>query len=257
VPGIGILSPSPHSRFFSGIIDMAAAPELIEEAGQQAGGAIRYNIYRVIHKALRAFMTDTLQKVGRADIDDDCERTQALESVRALLATCLGHLRHENEFVHPALERARSGAAQQTADDHEDHVTAIEKLQAKLVQVQQSQGSQRAELWHELYLALSHFVAENFEHMIVEETHNHAILVSAYSDAEILGIQQAIVASLTPEESMTDMRWMLPFISARERAFLLSGMKTNVPQEVFGAVLALARDVLSQRDFYKLERTLG
>ena len=34
-------------------------------------------------------------------------------------------------------------------------------------------------------------------------------------------------------------------------------MKRHAPREVFEAVLGLARDSLSQRDFYKLERALA
>ena len=109
----------------------------------------------------------------------------------------------------------------------------------------------------ELYIDLSNFVAENFEHMAVEETHNHALLTRRFSDDELLEIEHRIVAWMTPEELMVDLRWMLPHINADERAAMLGGMKRGAPPEVFGGVMALARDVLTQRDFYKLERALA
>jgi hypothetical protein len=93
--------------------------------------------------------------------------------------------------------------------------------------------------------------------MITEETDNHAVLSNAISDADILAIEHRIVSSLRPEQSFIGMRWMLGHINACERAFMLSGMKRNAPPPVFTAVLGLAREVLSERDFNKLEAALA
>src|SRR5215468_6943739 len=90
----------------------------------------RYNIYNVIHKALRAFMADTLLKVGRMDVSDDGERCETMAQLRGLLALCASHLQHENDFVHPALEQARPGGAALTAVDHEHHELTLAGLQS-------------------------------------------------------------------------------------------------------------------------------
>lgn len=217
----------------------------------------RYNIYTFIHKGLRGFMTDTLLCWGKADMGDEQARGAAIAQVRGLLDMCQGHLHHENEFIHPALEAARSGAAAQTRHDHVEHEAAIAELRAQLAAVESSQASRQATLAQQFYLRLSTFVAENFEHMVVEETDNHAVLIGAYSDAEILAIKNRLVASLTPQESFTDLRWMIGHINAAERAILLGDMKHGAPPQVFTAVMGLAREVLSQQDFDKLELALA
>ena len=94
--------------------------------------APRHNIYQVIHKALRAFMSQTLLKVGRMDVTDDGERSEAVAQLRGLLAICKTHLHHEDEFVHPALERARAGGAARTTADHHHHELAISGLEDEL-----------------------------------------------------------------------------------------------------------------------------
>ena len=217
----------------------------------------RYNIYTVIHKGLRGFMTDTLHRWGRADMTDDKDRTTAIAQVRALLNTCAGHLQHENDFLHPALEAARSGASAQTAHDHVDHEAAIAELREQLAVFEAAAAVQRPYMALQFFRRLSVFVAENFEHMIVEETDNHAVLIGAYSDDEILAIQHRLVASLSPEESFTDLRWMIGYANSQERAFLLGGMKLGAPPPVFQAVMGLAREVLSPGDFEKLESALA
>ena len=236
---------------------MAAVVKVGAGAWRDAGAPERYNIYRAIHKGLRGFMSDTLLRVGRMDVNDDGERSQAIEQLRGLLTMCAAHLVHENEFVHPAIEAAQEGGAEQTAMDHVGHVVAIRTLEQQASQFESAPPAQRAVLAAELYIDLSNFVAENLEHMAVEETHNHALLTRRFSDEELLEIEHRIVASMTPEETMAGLRWMLPHINAEGRAAMLGGMKRGAPPEVFGGVLALAREVLTQRDFYKLERSLA
>ena len=67
----------------------------------------RRDFYAPIHKALRLFMTRTLATVGSTDPADAQEVRATLDLLERLLALCESHLKHENEFVHPALERLR------------------------------------------------------------------------------------------------------------------------------------------------------
>ena len=80
----------------------SAAPE-----GVGAPPPGRRDLYAPIHKALRLFMTRTLSAVGSTDPADAQEVRATLVLLERLLALCEAHLHHENEFVHPALERAR------------------------------------------------------------------------------------------------------------------------------------------------------
>lgn len=219
--------------------------------------ARRYNIYTIVHKALRAFMTDTLQKIGRMDPADDGECAAAVAQLRHLLSMCTSHLEHENEFVHTAIERAFPGRAARTAAEHEQHETEIAALRQDIARLESTPAEQRPQAVHALYLHLSGFVAENLIHMNVEETQNHAALVAAYDDSEVMAIEHALVASLSPQEKFATLSWMIPYANASERAYLLGGMQRNAPPEAFQAALGLARDNLSQRDFFKLERALA
>lgn len=217
----------------------------------------RYNIYTVIHKGLRGYMTDTLHRWGRMDVADDCERAQAIEQVRALLNMCRNHLQHENDFVHPAIEKARPGASARIAREHLEHVTEIEYLEERVLSLQSVAAAERAVLARRIYRELSLFVADNLTHMVVEETEHHDVLSVHYTDEQVLAIEHQIVGSLPPEESFAGLRWMIPHMNATERAAMLGGMKRGAPPEAFKLVMELAREALSQRDFYKLEKALA
>lgn len=60
-------------------------------------------------------------------------------------------------------------------------------------------------------------MAENLEHMAMEEREHNRVLRETHSDDEIRAIEGAIVASLAPEDSQLSLRWMLPAMGAGER----------------------------------------
>lgn len=212
----------------------------------------RHDIYAFIHKGLRAFMAHTLVRAGRLDALDADEVAEAGAEVLALLAICRSHLQHENEFVHTAMQARAPGSAAAIAGEHEEHVQAIERLQALLAAVPGDPAAAQA-----LYRALSAFVAENFEHMQREESLHNAVLWAHYDDGELHALEQRIVDSLAPDEAALSMRWMLPHMTPAERAALLGGMRQGAPAEAFDQVLSLIRPLLGGRDWRKLSLALS
>ena len=95
---------------------------------QAQPAAPRMDMYASIHKALRAFMADTLLGLGRMDVDDDLEFAQTCDRVMQLLDLCRAHLHHENQFVHAAMEARQPGSSQNIAGEHLEHEQAITAL---------------------------------------------------------------------------------------------------------------------------------
>ena len=217
----------------------------------------RYNIYTLIHKGLRAWMCDVLAAVGRMDPHDPDDVAAGLAAVRALLAGCESHLVHENEHLHTALEARAPGSAATTALEHEHHEQALAALEAAARAVEGASGSARAAAALRLYRRLALFIAENFEHMHVEETANHAALTAHYNEAEVFAIEERIVGALAPAETMTVMRWMAPWAAPHERAALLSGLGQHAPRAAFEAVLGLVKPHLTEREWAKLGAAIG
>lgn len=217
----------------------------------------RTNIYGNIHKGVRAFMCDTVLKVGALDLDDAEEVADTLTQVRELAEFCAGHLRHENDYVHVAMEARQPGSAMSTAGDHVHHLESIKNLERLAREVELGSGDDRSATLYTLQCYLSLFVAENFEHMHVEETANNKILWANYSDAEIAAVEQDLVASLSPREFGMCMRWMLVGMNPAERTKMLCEIRDNAPRPVFEGVLDTARAGLDSRNWKKLEMALG
>jgi hypothetical protein len=217
----------------------------------------RVDLYAGIHKALRALMADTLTTLGRADYDDALELAQTTQRVLQLLDFCGAHLKHENEFVHVALEARAPGSSGVIAHEHGQHEAEIRELAEATTALLNCDAASRAAQALALYRRLSLFVAHNFEHMHVEETAHNAVLWARYTDAELVEIHNALVASIPPEEMMFVLRWLVPFMNPAERAEMLADMQAHAPAPAFRAALDVAQPHLSEREWAKLMNALG
>ncbi len=213
------------------------------------------DIYRRIHKALRFCMCDTLARVGRLDSDDRNEVSAVLAQVRSMASFCATHVAHEDTFVHPAMEARFPGTAKATAAEHAHHKYACRKIVALADAVHNAGMDERAALVSQLYHYMALFVAESLVHMNAEETDNNTLLWATHSDEELLGIQAAIVASMTPEEKAVSMRWMLPALTPSERLALMEEVLKDVPSEFYNEMLAGMQPFLSPSDWRKM--TIG
>ena len=238
--------------------DSAAAPLPATRIDTPAVTAqTRFDIYAPIHKGLRDLMTQTLAQVGRLDVDDAAESAATLAQVEDLLDFCLAHMHHENEFVHAAIEARLPRCARRTADDHVEHLASIEALRKEARALATAAGSERPARALRLYRHLALFVAENFQHMHVEETVNNAALWSCYSDGELLALHDRLLAAISPQETLQVARWMVPAINPAERAAALGGAKAGMPPEAFLGLLESVRPHLDAHHWTRLARTLG
>ncbi|HET9820397.1 MAG TPA: hemerythrin domain-containing protein [Burkholderiaceae bacterium] len=227
----------------------------------QAGTAehaapMRRDLYAGIHKALRLFMTRTLCTIGATDPADGAAVQATLAMVERLLALCELHLKDENEFMHPALERARPGVSARIAAEHVHHAESIADLRDLAGLVADCQGAPRAAALGRLYRACALFVAENLQHMHVEETVHNPVLWGAYSDEELVALEHALVTSIPPQAMAEALHWFLPALHAGERAAMLGEMRQGMPPEPFRAVLEIARQTLDAAQHARLLRAL-
>ncbi|MFA9438859.1 hypothetical protein ACDA63_04395 [Uliginosibacterium sp. sgz301328] len=225
--------------------------------GKDSRAVARFDMYALVHKGLRAFMSDTVSLVGRTDWSDERDALAATAQLRKLMETCFKHLQHENEFIHAAMEARRPGSSGDTALDHAEHIMAVKAFLADTQELELLPVPLRQPLASEVYKRLAVFVGENFEHMAHEEAHNNGVLWAAYSDAELIDIHDRLVASIPPQEMGIVMRWMLPYANAQERAMLLGDIRSKAPAEAFDAMLDMLRPLVSRGDWSKLMKALG
>ncbi|MBI5278225.1 MAG: hemerythrin domain-containing protein [Burkholderiales bacterium] len=217
----------------------------------------RVDLYGGIHKALRALMSDTLLAVGRMDVADDLDLAQVTQRVLELLDFCRLHLDKENKFLHTAIEARAPGASSAIGHEHEQHVRHIAHVAGTVGVLRASAVAQKPAMATVLYRELALFIAENFQHMHVEETAHNAVLWARYTDAELAAIHDAIIASIPPDVMLFAARWLVPFMNPQERLKMMADMQAKAPPQAFDAVVATVRPHLSQREWEKLANALG
>ncbi len=177
--------------------------------------------------------------------------------MRGLIELCRAHLRKEEEFLHPAMAARRPGSAGETRGDHASHLQAFAAIETSVRAVEEASGAERAAAALRLYHQLALFVAENLEHMHIEETQNNEVLWAAYSDEELRAPQKELVGSIAPAEMALFLRWMIPAMAPAERALLLTGVKQNAPAGAFCQTVNRLKMHLTERDWNKLMAALA
>jgi len=222
-----------------------------------AGEPPRMDFYAPIHKALRLFMFETLTALGRADAGDLDELAGAVAQLQALLSMLRGHVAHENDHVHPAMEARRAGSSRVIGGQHEEHLASIDALDQESLDLLAAPAPRRDALALRLYRHLSLFVAENLQHMHIEETVHNAELWAAYRDDELLALHDELLAHIEPDEMQQVNHWMAPALSLDELTGMLQGMKAGMPAPVFEAVASAMFQRMPERRRARLAERLG
>lgn len=201
----------------------------------------RFNVFNMIHKALRAMLYDTaltLQQTHFARIE---ETNIALEKVNAVLHMFEQHAHHEDNLLFPKIEQY---APQLVSDFEDEHVTdhALAQQLNTLVNIVQhtADPKEREFAASALSKAFLEFMIFNLQHMAKEESFVLPVLWVHYTDAELLAINQSILAVIAPEEKAISSRWMLRGVNNAECINWLSAMKHTAPAHVFQPVWEMA-----------------
>ncbi len=217
----------------------------------------RHDMYGLVHKALRMAQCDMLVRLGSFDFVHG-DVAGLIDELRGLLTLGRGHIAHEEAHIHTALEGLAPGGTLVLAEQHGSHRAQFAALDALLGKLEVAEAGNRAAIGRRLYLSYTRFVAEDFEHMLEEETVTQPHLWALFDDNALRGIEHAIVSSIPPEKSILFLRLMIPAANRDERVQLLTGMKLHAPKEAFIAVLEnAARPTLSADDMADLERRLA
>ncbi|MEZ5177310.1 MAG: hemerythrin domain-containing protein [Acidimicrobiales bacterium] len=214
---------------------------------------VAVDLYRDIHKGIRAELFAATESAGRLDPVDRAGRADLAHRVDDIVELLVSHAHHEDEHIQPALEQHLPARAEQIAADHERIDGRLEVL-VELART--TDGDPRLRV-HQLYLELASFTAAYLEHQDLEERIVMPALEGAVGIDACLAMNQAVVGSIPPEEMARSLALMLPAMNIDDRSELLGGMQAGAPAEVFEQVWGLTRSVLTAEDVAGLAHRLG
>lgn len=215
----------------------------------------RYSLYTEVHKGIRSLMMDLVVRAGRTDFDQPAAVAALEQATRNAFFMLESHADHENRFIGPVVQKHAPAIAEEMFGDHHQQE---EQLMALLTEVSELAGNptDARTRGHRFVVTLSAVFGDMLVHMAEEE---HVIMPALWekmSDAELMAVEQQLLASIPPEKMGAFLSWMLPAMNHAERLGMLAGMRAHAPAEVFNGVRALAASVLSAEDEATLEAGL-
>ena len=218
---------------------------------------VSLDMYKDIHKGIRAQLFDVTLEAGRLDASDEAARAALAAHVDGVVQLLIGHASHEDTFVQPVLEEYQPALAFEIARDHGSIHERLMTIRDATWAAARADGGEARALLHHLHLDLSLFTATYLRHEDVEERTVMPALLAHLGPDGVRNVDQALVASIPPDEKAAGLAVMLPAMNVDDRYELLDGVRAGGPPEVFAGVWALVQAVLAPRDVSSLAARLG
>jgi hypothetical protein len=214
---------------------------------------MRYNIFYMIHKALRTLMYETAVEMQRTDFINQDEADAILKKISGVVDLFDKHAHHEDSQVFSALIPYEPSVVDVFEQEHViDHELA-EKLRTLInIYVSLSTDEEKTQLGSAIRRSFTDFMVFNLQHMAKEEEIINNLLWRHYKDEDIRTIERRIVESQAPEEGAFVAGWMMKSLSTREIVGWLKEVEKNAPEFVFNNLFETAERELPHARFQQV-----
>ncbi|XVJ65290.1 MAG: hypothetical protein HEQ40_03640 [Lacibacter sp.] len=207
----------------------------------------RYNLFYMIHKGLREMLYTTAGQLQKIDFTVSEETEPAFSQAVQVLNLFDKHAHTEDRFVLTAIEAYEPSVVNLFEEEHILDHELSNKLRSLLTMFEGlTLDAEKKELGSAIRLAFTEFLVFNLNHMAKEEKLLNQLLWNYYSDEELHGITQRIIAQLPPEQMQEYSIWMMRALSNQEITGWLKEIKNNAPDFVFSNMLILAEKELPE-----------
>lgn len=217
---------------------------------------VTFDIYRDIHKGIRAELFDITTAAGNLDPHDEAAVHALDERFRALTALLEGHAAHEDRYLAPLIRRRSRSLADAIALDHDALEAQLRELGAAREHRPATKNARRLDA-HRFYLGVASFTSAYLEHQAAEELDVMPVLATGYTLEELIGVNAAIIGEIPPDTMTATLSLLLPAMNVEDRIEMLSGMRAAAPAQAFAGILSLARSVLPSSDYAVLEEAVA
>lgn len=202
--------------------------------------ALRLNFFDFPHKAFRFMWMELVQQIGSVNYGDDAAVAELAEKITFATDSYAHHNHDESEFFGPRLQELDAVLTAGWLADHDAHLGHLQAFKAKIAAIQsESDIPARGALMAELYTFACRYLADDLDHMMLEQTKVMETFQGAYSDDQLREMEgQFIQERVDPEYMKSLMPLFLRAGNIDERTFTLSIVQKQVPSpEAFAGML--------------------
>jgi hypothetical protein len=215
------------------------------------------DLYRDIHKAIRAELFATTVQAGSLDPSDRQSRLDLATRADGLVWLLESHAEHEDTGIQPAIEVNLPELAEQIHADHLALETRIVGLRDLSATIAETGGPSARSAGQGLYVELAAFTSAYLAHQDLEERVVMPALAAAVGPEVVFGIHMGIISTIPPADMARSLALMIPAMNIDDRTELLGGVQATAPAEVFAGIWGLVGSVLPAAEVAPLGARLG
>mgnify|MGYP000553621973 CR=1 FL=1 len=203
------------------------------------------DLYSLFHKALRLGLTDLMNRMAVTDAQDREGWARIEDEGLVLQGILLKHSAHEEHFLHPMILAAAPQVAAKLDADHERLDDGVRRLGAALAGLGAvTDAAERADAAQVIYRELSAFIADYFQHLLVEETEAMPALNRHFPPDVMMQTHRDLVASIPPEEKLAELPLIARAWTPAERIMLMAMTRAAAPRPFFDAARKVMADAI-------------
>ena len=218
---------------------------------------MRYNIFNQIHKALRSLLYETAGLIQQTDFTDTTESAEALKKIHQIVDIFEKHALHEDTYVLPAIASYDPALIQSFEQEHEEDNAMGQRLKGLMNAFNNTVSSaDRIDAGYAIQTAYVEFMVFNLNHMAREERILNIALWKHYSDIEIVGINNNIVANIPLPELQGTSVWMMRSMNNGEIITWLKEVRSHAPEPAYQMLSLIASHELPPVRWQKVKTAL-
>jgi hypothetical protein len=216
---------------------------------------VAFDLYRDIHKGIRAALFAVTTEAGRVDPSDDLGVIAVADEVGDLVRLLTEHAEHEDNHID--LLAFLPDIAAQVERDHATLEARMDQLVELAATACATPAATRRFAVHELYLELASFTGAYLAHQDMEERVIMPALERELGVPALIGIHEEIIGSMQPESLTLGLVAIFPAINVDDRTEMVGGMRASAPAEAFAGIWSLATSLLAPKDVAAVAARLG
>jgi hypothetical protein len=201
--------------------------------------ADRYNFFELPHKGFRMMWAELIGPLGSLDVGDEeslCQLEARLEFATEVYAQ---HNRDESEWFGPRLCVIDTELTQRWLADHADHEHVLAHLMARARALRvEPDLAVRRELLADFYRFFCEYVADDFEHMSLEQGEIMCAFQVAYDDDQLRELEAQFLAERVSADTLQRLTPLfLRAFNREERTWLLTHLHRRLDPETFAHLM--------------------
>jgi hypothetical protein len=207
---------------------------------------IRFNLFKSVHKGLRALLADTLMQLQQTDFLIEAQANVAFERIKLVLLLMHRHTKWEDDILFQKLGANALSMTSYFTNQHYHTDALTLNMDILICGFEEAKAnSEKEAVANNLLNAFVEFVAYNFNHMTMEEQLINPLLWSTHSDNELQVLQLQHLSNSSSKREQVFLQWILIHNTNRELADWMKGIKQKSTSTQFNQVYDLAQKVLA------------